>query len=52
MIIENLSENKRKCGLYSKLGKLNPKMGFGEPNKALRNKGLKTKSGIRELILE
>ena len=25
-----------KCGLYSKLGELNPKMGFGEQNKALR----------------
>ena len=52
MIIENLSANKMKYGLYSTLGELNPKMGFGEPNKALRNRGLKTKSGIRELILE
>ena len=47
MIIENLSANKMKCGVYSKLREINPKMGFSEPNKALRNKGLKTKSGIR-----
>ena len=50
MIIENLSANKVKYGLYSKLRQLNPKMGFGEPNKALRNRGLKTKSGLRKLI--
>ena len=41
-----------KCGLCSKLGNLNPKMGFGEPNKALSKWGLQTKSGQRELILE
>ena len=51
MIIENLSANKMKCGLYSKLRELNPKMGFGEPNKSLRNRGSKTKSCLRELIL-
>ena len=31
-----------KCGQYSKLGELNPKMGFGEPNKALRKYGFKS----------
>ena len=36
----DLSVNKMKCRLYSKLGELNPKMGFGKPNKALMKERL------------